>query len=577
MDADRHTGTPRWVVKTLQFFTSGLRLPRSPTVQDSLSNEHPSREPSERSNSSGCTVTRSPTYSDDDSQALHQARRRLALSQKLATRWKNKGTQTDTRIISQEDRSTQIEKLELPSDGYPNQEYAIPCTTPSSDRLSHLDSRTHDLLNKSHIEMAEPNTPENSVSHTSSPSHEIHPETASRNSTSMDYNDKRKTQDEFESKGLDIHPPYTDGPIRVIMANDGYKNCLALLLTAELVDKVNQIAARNLRLKHIETNLKRVAGEELLHRALVKYKEEQYNESEDDKVLQKIQIEMGQHQELMAEASEQKKNLEARCETLRFNLAYSRAQSQEMLEQALGQLDLLSDPEAELREEDSYRHGDGVTSQVREENASSGHDRSQTSTIDFDLDEVYRNTVKECYMNRKQAVFEIGNAFDSREKNLAEEKAEYQRRVREGTCFYTQTEFDILALQDFQELTKTYREAEHAFEEAYNEARALKVLDPRDAHYQESGFSYWNGGYPSSGEQYMKKSAPTSRINHWLSQLSMSEELSTKGEENIELQQQAEEGCDIASATMSESWSCVDLSQNRRRIDHWRKITERER
>ncbi|KAI4158044.1 MAG: hypothetical protein LQ342_007807 [Letrouitia transgressa] len=569
---------PRWITKTLEFFTSGQVSPRSSTFENILNRERPTREPLERSNSSGLAVTRPTTSSDDDTQVLLQARRGLVLPDPLSKSWEDSETQTDTKITSQEDKSTQTEEVELPPGGYFIQDCSISsCTTSTLNRLPHLDRRKHDFLDDSHIEMMQPKTPENSVSHTSSPSREMYPEASSVNFANVDYKGESIALDEFEDDGLDTGPPYTEGPARVVRANDGYKDCLALLLTAELVDKVNQIAARSRRLDHIETNLKRTAQNELLHRDLLNYKEELYDESEDDKVLQKLQLEMGQHQELMAEAREQKEKLEERCETLRFNLAYSRDQSQEMLEMALGQMDLFSDPEMELGEEDSYHHGDGVTSQVREEKASSGSSRSQTSTIDFDLDEVYRNTVKECYTNRKQVMFGIGNAFDNRRENLEQEEAEYQRRVREGTCFYTQTEFDILAARDLQELTKSYREAEHAFEKAYKEARALKVLDPQDAHYQESNFSYWSGGYPLSGENAMKRSAPTSRIHRWLCQISMSEEVSIDGEENIELQQQADERCDIASPTMSESWSCVDLSQNRRRIDRWREITGRER
>ncbi|KAL9041189.1 MAG: hypothetical protein Q9214_004195 [Letrouitia sp. 1 TL-2023] len=516
------------------------------------------------------------TSSDDDTQVLLQARRGLLLPNRLSKSWKDKETQTDARVTSQEDRSTQTEEIELPSGGYFTQEGSVSsCATSNSIRLPHLNRREDDLLD-SHIETIEPKTLENSVSHASSPSREAYPGASSGISANIVHNENGIAEEEFEDDLLDTHPPYTEGPTRVVMANDGYKDCLALLLTAELVEKVNQIATRSRRLAHIEKNLKKTAQKELMHRDLLEYKEELFGESEDDKVLQKLQLEMGQHQELMAEAREHKEEIEERCRTLRFNLAYSRAQSQEMLEKALDQMDLLSDPEVELGKEGSYHHSDVKTSQVSEEKASTGCGRSQTSTIDFDLDEVYRNTVKECYTNRKRAMIDIENAFDAREENLAEEKAEYQRRVREGTCFYTQTEFDILAVQDFQELTKSFREAEHAFEDAYKEARALKVLDHQDAHYQESNFSYWSGGYPSSVEDVTKRSAPTSRIYRWLCQLSMSKEPSTDGEENIELQQ-ADEGCDIASATMSESWSCMDLSRNRRRIDRWRRVTGRER
>ncbi|KAL9611128.1 MAG: hypothetical protein Q9167_004208 [Letrouitia subvulpina] len=570
---------PRWITKTLDFFTSGLGPPQSSKFEDGLSRELATREPFDRSNSSGSAVTRSTAFSDDDTQVLLQARRGLVLPKQLLKRWKNRETQTGLRVTSQKDKSTQTEDIELPSGGHSTQTCSIPsCTTSNSNRSPQLDRRKHDLLENSLTETTEPKTPKNSVSYASSSSHELYPETSSGKSASINCNENNIAQGEFEDKGLHVHPPYAKGPLRVIMANDGYENCLAVLLNAELVDKVNQIAARSRRLDQIETKLNIAAQKESMHRDLLKYKEEVFDESEDDKVLQKLQLEMGQHQELMAEARKLRESLEERRKTLRLNLAYSRDQSQEMLEVALDPMDLLGDPEAELEEEeDSYHHSDSEISRVSKENASTGCDRSQTSTIDFDLDEVYRNTVKECYANRKRAIIDIETAFDSREENLAEERAEYQRRVREGTCFYTQTEFDILAVQDFQELTQSFKEAEHAFEEAYKEARALKVLDHQDAHYQESNFSYGSGGYPSSVEDAAKRSAPTSRIHRWLRQLPTLEELSTNGEVNIELQLQADEECEIASAAISGSWSCVDLSRNRKRIDHWREITGRER
>ncbi|KAL8697888.1 MAG: hypothetical protein Q9201_006874 [Fulgogasparrea decipioides] len=67
-------------------------------------------------------------------------------------------------------------------------------------------------------------------------------------------------------------PSYTDGDAQIVMANDGLKDCLALLLTAEMVAKVNQVATRARRLECITGSLRKAKQEVTSAENMIEYK-----------------------------------------------------------------------------------------------------------------------------------------------------------------------------------------------------------------------------------------------------------------------------------------------------------------
>lgn len=385
-------------------------------------------------------------------------------------------------------------------------------------------------------------------------------------------------------------PPYTSGEAHVVLASDGMKECLALLLTSQIVSKINQVGTRARRFHLVSTKLKEAKWSKKLDESSLERKYEALQDINDQARLERTKKDLEETQQRIASAGEKIETLEKELETLKFNLAYLRDQSQWSLENALGKAGLLDvDGVGAAKESDPAHEPRGHSMEpAPTDNNKQGtkSDNGDEATTQEELTESIRQAARADFEAKREFLIAVDEAFDHRQENLAEEKAEYHRCVREGTCHITQTEFDLLALQDFRRMTADLRYAQEAFEESFRNAKQLGALDDRDAHYQESVFSNWSEGYPLSMEHAMVGSAPMKNIHHWQAGVSK-HSLNGDSWQNLELnpwsgpllnsQAQEMEDCELRSVAMSDSWSCVDLSRNRKRIDRWRAIAGRDR
>lgn len=404
--------------------------------------------------------------------------------------------------------------------------------------------------------------------------------------TPSEVDDPQEQETVSEDLEMPDSPPYTDGEAQVVLANDGVKVCLALLLTNEMIAKINQIGTRYRRLELITSTLKGVKREIKSDENILEYKYDALRDTDDQAQLERIKEEMDEIQRRIATATEDAEALEDEIGTLTINLAASRYRCQEILEGTLGRMDLLDIPEPELaREMDPADKPEYVREPAAGDIAASrscfyDHDEAITQEK---LAESIRQAARADLESKREVLITIDEAFEHRQENVAEEKEEYRQRVREGTCSITETEFDLLTLDDFRRMTADLRDAQEAFEESFRKAKQLGALDERDAHYQESVFSNGSQGYPPSTENAMVGSAPTKSITYWRAGVEQS--LEGRPGEGTELESSADvkpeaqelEDCDLSSVAISDSWSCVDWSRNRRRIDEWRAIAGRER
>ncbi|KAL8925327.1 MAG: hypothetical protein Q9208_003617 [Pyrenodesmia sp. 3 TL-2023] len=404
------------------------------------------------------------------------------------------------------------------------------------------------------------------------------------NSEWKDPEEQRPVPEDLEA------PPYTNGEAHVVLTSDGMKECLALLLTSKLVAKINQVGTRARRFHIVSTRLKEAKWSKRLDEGSLQRKYEALRDGGDQTRLERIKKGLEETQQRIASAGEQIEALEKELETLKFNLTYLRDQSQWSLENALGKAGLLDVVGAEADKETDPVHEPRGHSmepvQTDKDNEGTKSDDGDEAATQEEFTESIRQAARADFDAKREFLIAVDEAFDHRQENLAEEKAEYHRCVREGTCHITQTEFDLLALQDFRRMTADLRDAQEAFEESFKNAKQLGALDDRDAHYQESVFSNWSEGYPMSMEHAMVGSAPMKNIHHWqagIPKQSMDEtlwqdlELKPWSDPVLEPRAREMEGCELRSVAMSDSWSCVDLSRNRKRIDRWRAIAGRER
>lgn len=591
-------GMPAWVTRTLEFLTHS----RDSSIRSTL---EPSQEPEllgpARRNSPGRVsvgAERRRNKSRHSGSQLHNARFPI------------KGTNSqmkekDHRAGTYENRSTQTDEAAFVHDGRTtsNEDPRHPASPDLNQQGDHSLLWNHEPVPTLHPEKSYPSdapVPKESLELLADldgghiPHHRPYGGVVDE---TMDFGDPTTPDDiqdgqEPESAAQDVEmsdgPPYTDGQAQIVLANDGHKDCLAILLTSEMVAKISQIATRSRRLEFITRRLKQVRREIASEENMLEYKNDALQDTDDQADMTRIGEEIDKIQQRIAEAAICINPLEEEIDTLTVNLAYCREQSQEVFEEVLGRMDLLDTLEPELAQEVGttreleYNAGPDPA-QGRIEATMS--DRGNEIPTSAKLDNADRQAARDDFEYRRNVLITMDEAFEHRQENLAEEKAEYRRCVREGTCHITQTEFDLLALEDFRKMTADLRDAQEAFEESFKRAKQLGVLDERDAHYQESVFSEWSGGYPPSMEIAMKGSAPTKSITYWQEEVKESANETRWGGTGLEpwsdpdLKPEAAttEDCDLQSVAISDSWSCVDWSRNRRRIDQWREIAGRDR
>ncbi|KAL8720438.1 MAG: hypothetical protein Q9225_002696 [Loekoesia sp. 1 TL-2023] len=595
------TGMPAWVTRTLEFLTH----PRDSSVRSTF--EQPQRSerlvPARRKSPprAGVGVERRKINSRHSRSQAHISRFPINVSNSetleitqtydRAGTYENRSTQTDETISvhaslskSVEDPPDSVARELRQADNPPSLWYDDPAQAPHSTKSVY---EYGSMLEESFEPLADSN--DGGV-----------PRRLPNNGTADEHmgfeeanaDDRRYTGRGSETVVQDVEmsdgPPYTDGEAQVVLANDGRQNCLELLLTSDMVAKINQIATRSRRLEFITRRLKQAKREIASEENMIDYKTDALQDTDDQAEIARIHEEIDKIQKRIVEATKCINTLEEEIDTLTINLAYSREQSQEIFEDVLGRMDLLDVPEPEFAKEvDPAGEPDfgAEPAWVEEEVDTPGRKHGDEAPVSERLDEANRRTARDDFEHRRNILITMDEAFEHRQENLAEEKAEYRRRVREGTCHITQTEFDLLALEDFRKMTADLRDAQEAFEESFKRAKQLGVLDERDAHYQESVFSEWSGGYPLSLESAMRGSAPTKNITHWQESMEKSGNetlwggtgLEPWGNPDLEPEAQKLDDCDIKSVAISDSWSCVDWSRNRRRIDQWREIAGRER
>lgn len=584
-------GMPAWVTRTFEFLTH----PRESSFRSTLEQSQVARRKSPPRVGLGAEKRKNKSR-----QPGPQLRGSRSVIKNTGSRIRGKA-QPSSRTETYEDRSTQTDEALHVHDG---------CTDSNKNAqnpgLADLNQQGDDFVpcNNESVPILRPENPEHDRA--ADPAQSIadsdgyiphYPPDSGVVDEHMEIGELTKPDGKDDARNLEAAvqdvemsdgPPFTSGQAQVVLANDGLKDCLAVLLTSELVAKISQIATRSRRLEFITMKLKQVRREIVSEENMLEYKNDALQDTDDQAEIARIKEEVSRIEQRIEEATTCIDPLEEEIDTLTVNLAYCREQSQEVFEEVLGSMDLLDVLEPELAQEINtaddldYNAGPDL---VQDKIEAIGSDCGNGILTSADLDNADRRAAKDDFERKRNILVMMDEAFEHRQENLSEEKAEYRRRVREGTCHITQTEFDLLALEDFRRMTADLRDAQEAFEEAFKRAKQLGVLDERDAHYQESVFSAWSGGYPPSMESAMRGSAPTKSITYWQEcvedgsneTLWGGTELEPWGNPDLKPETTKVEDCDLQSVAISDSWSCVDWSRNRRRIDQWRDMTGRER
>ena len=283
-------------------------------------------------------------------------------------------------------------------------------------------------------------------------------------------------------------PPYTDGPSRIILANDGTKPCLALLLTPDLVATLNQIAHDTHDLERQSGTLERIDFEltDLLSKADnvdVAMRNPQYQDRAEEMQLTLEIVQLKQQ-----EAKERRRQLYLELAPLETRLKSSRCYSQAIFEEALLEARLLDPSEPvsaplipDVDDDDDDDDDDTLAGYYSSDAPSSAYEGTESTPKQHKLREA------------RMDVLSSYDALRTQQARFDDRHAEYERKLAvfrhtKAECEdNTRTQFDHRYIQHVRELTQGLMVAEEGYRSAKARAKVLEMFVDKDDGFDAGG------------------------------------------------------------------------------------------
>lgn len=356
----------------------------------------------------------------------------------------------------------------------------------------------------------------------------------------------------------------TEGSSRIVMANDGTKDCMALLVSEELIRELNYITEETRKLEIAERKLSKATRDARNAEREAQAIEAEVAEAESTKnpelvkdLLESIETQT----KIFDEKTARKGSLSSLVFIHRQNLKHGQNVFQDIFRNALRGIELPSLPTNEIE-----NLGPSVAVEDDQESIA----ESETDESIVSVDKLFRRNASHDIMTAGYALRQRRAQFDNRQNDYESELERFQFARANGTTSCTQTLFDCLAFEGVQQLTRALINAEADQESVLERARALGIL--QNEYDQESNFiSDISDGYHESEEASLQAAVDRTFIRSWTDNIVHSPP------EELEELQELEEGqepdeWEAKTIGISDSISVVDYSRNRERIDRWREF-----
>lgn len=289
-------------------------------------------------------------------------------------------------------------------------------------------------------------------------------------------------------------PPYTDGPSRIIFANDGTKPCLAVLLTPSLVAALNQITHDTHELSRRSGTLERITSEltDLSSKADnvdAAMRNPRYQDRAEEMQLALEILHLKQQ-----EAKERKNQLHLDLAHFEARLKSSRYHSQAIFEEALREARLL-DPSETVVSVPLIPDVDDDDGDDDDEDTLAGYYSDAPSAYEGTEPTPEQHKLREARMD----VIGSYDALRNSQARFDDRHAEYERKLAvfrhtEAESEDTRTLFDHRYIQHVRGLTRDLMAAEQGYRSVKGMAKALEmpvdkndVFDPDDDERRRDG------------------------------------------------------------------------------------------
>jgi hypothetical protein len=375
-------------------------------------------------------------------------------------------------------------------------------------------------------------------------------ETSTRHAASEEFQEHIQAKSDARDGSL-----LTEGSSRILLVNDGTKDCLALLLTKKLIYEFNYLSQEARTLKTAERNLEEVDLKASMAELEVRAIQKDIERTEDPDLKTKLSNDIEFQTQVHLENTARKESLRLEVMARRLNLECSQNVFQNIFRGALEETDLLTPFKAETKSDSPARSVEGRAESI----TSSKADDSVVS-----VEELFRRTAYQDMELTREVLDLRQSAFDNRQVDYERELGSFHVAVANRATSCTQSLFDCLAVRTIQRQTRALINAEADYESAVARAKALGIIANTDD--QESNFiSDISDGYHESQEALMRSAVDRNFIECWADTIVSSQPVEPE-------EPQEPDDWEAKTIGMSDSVSVVDYSRNRKRIARWREM-----
>ena len=368
-------------------------------------------------------------------------------------------------------------------------------------------------------------------------------------------------------------PQFTDGPSRFILAKDGSKSCVALLVNESFLARIRDMIQEDRDLNaldeplcHAKTDLQIMEnsiqeGQNALETAVHEEEAEEYRKDIEQQTCE------------VSRLRRWKNDLEKERGLIKGNLELSRNHTQWVMETAMREADLLGPekplPAILLREKESENTEDEaeLTEQRNPAESPVASVTSDNSEVEVSQEKLQRREAYAEYIERLQFLDTVQEKFDTRGSLYRENLAEYQEMVAAGTTNMSRSEFDRRKVRYGQQLTRALIDAEEEFDEARENAQAIGALNSEYGQEFHYGAEY-EESWPENKIAEYNASCDWNFINDWMDNIPDS--TSQADLESVEIDEWEAEEVDV-----NDSISMIDNEDYRQDINRYRRICAR--
>ncbi len=351
-------------------------------------------------------------------------------------------------------------------------------------------------------------------------------------------------------------PQYTEGLSKICHASDGTNDCLAVILTHDMVATLNDIFNGSRKVEKLEERCEDVSKEVNLARIFLDQSRGLLETVARPEETGQIEADMERADQTLRKASPRKERLEKELWIEKHNLEYSRARVENLLWRVFSDAQLLNETgQANESDSDSSINQNGAT-----DKPSTHSDHSENTFLS--IEDLHRLATSEEVERTRQTLQTLQETFDDRQDEYNRDFQEYEQAIQDGSCDLPQSDFDRIYVSNMRNLTACLKAAETEHRNVMARARALGIVE--NEYEQESDFvDQEDDGYRESHEAGMTAGVDRVFIDRWI------ETTVESADQENDLIEEADDW-DVKTVGISDSISLVAEGRSRVRIDRWR-------